>query len=258
MLLTIDVGNTNITCGVFWGSDLKTTFRLTTTVARTSDEYGMNILGILKEKGIDKKEIHDVIIASVVPQIMYSLVNSIKKYFDQNPMVVGKGTKTGIRILGGTADEYGADRIVDAVAGLSIYGGPVLIIDYGTATTYDLIDRDGSFLAGITCPGIKLAANALWSGAAKLPEIEIAKPKTALARDTIVSMQAGVFFGAIGETEYIVRKVLEEAKFAREDVKIIATGGIGRLIEKETDCIDQYDPQLTLYGLREIHEKNKH
>lgn len=186
---------------------------------------------------------------------MYSLTNGIRKYLKTEPMIVGIGTKTGIRICTGNSSEIGADRIVDAVGGLDLYGGPVIVIDFGTATTYDLIGEDGSFLAGITSPGIKLSANALWTGTAKLPEIEIEKPASILAKNTVTSMQAGLVYGAIGQTEYIVKKIKEESGLS--NVKVIATGGLGRLISESTECIDVYDPDLTLQGLRLIYEKTK-
>lgn len=254
MLLVIDVGNTNLTFGVFERDKLRGTFRLTTTAPQTSDEYGIKILGMLREQNIKKTEIEAVIIASVVPQLMYSLTNSIRKYLKKEPMIVGMGTKTGIRIKMSNPAEMGADRIVDAVAGLDLYGGPIIVIDFGTATTYDLIGADGSFLAGVTSPGIKLCANALWNGTAKLPEIEIVKPKSILAQNTITSMQAGLVFGAIGQTEYIVSQLKTESEL--KDVNVVATGGLGRLIAESTSCIDKYDPQLTLQGLRLIYEKS--
>ena len=255
MLLAIDVGNTNLTFGVFEKDKIKTSFRLTTALPRTSDEFGGYILNILENQGISGKRIEHVVIASVVPQIMYSLTNGIRKYLKTEPMIVGIGTKTGIRICTGNSSEIGADRIVDAVGGLDLYGGPVIVIDFGTATTYDLIGEDGSFLAGITSPGIKLSANALWTGTAKLPEIEIEKPASILAKNTVTSMQAGLVYGAIGQTEYIVKKIKEASGLS--NVKVIATGGLGRLISESTECIDVYDPDLTLQGLRLIYEKTK-
>lgn len=255
MLLTIDVGNTNITLGVFEGTELAGTFRMTTKQARTSDEYGFTICGILEHRNISPKKIHAVIIASVVPDIMHSLTNGIIKYLEVNPIIVSAGIKTGIRIVTENPKEIGPDRIVDAVAGYEMYGGPVIVVDYGTATTYDLIGEKGTFEAGITAPGIETAGRSLWGGAAMLPAIEIRKPASILAKETISSMQAGLVYGAIGETEYIVQKIREESGY--ENVKVIATGGLGRIISAETDSIDVYDPELTLNGLRLIYEKNK-
>ncbi|MDR1700065.1 MAG: type III pantothenate kinase [Lachnoclostridium sp.] len=253
MLLVIDVGNTNLTFGVYKGEELLCFFRLITGISRTSDEFGININGILAHHGIRTEEIKDVIISSVVPQVMYSLMSGIRKYLKKEPIVVGTGTKTGIRIPAASPSEVGADRIVDAVAGFDLYGGPVIVIDFGTATTYDLIGKDGSFLAGITCPGIKLSASALWTGTARLPEIEIAKPPSILAKNTITSMQAGLVYGTIGQTEYIITKIKEESKL--DHIKVVATGGLGRIICESTKMIDVYDPQLTLQGLRLIYAK---
>ena len=255
MFLTIDVGNTNITYGVFDDKELLATFRSTTKSSKTSDEYGSLIRSLIRMQDIDPSEIDGVIIASVVPNVMYSLTNCIKKYFNTVPIIVGPGIKTGIKIGTANPKEIGADRIVDAVAAYEIYGGPILVIDYGTATTYDLVTNDGTFSVGITAPGIKISAKALWEGTAKLPEIEIAKPKTILAQDTVTSMQAGLMYGQIGQTEYIIEQVKKETGYA--DLKVVATGGLGRIISDETDKIHEYSSQLTLEGLRILYEKNR-
>ncbi len=253
MLLVIDVGNTNLTFGVFKEQVIMTRFRLTTAIPRTSDEFGVYILDLLEHQGITGEQIEHVIIASVVPQVMYSLSNGVRKYLKREPLIVGIGTKTGIRICTGNPTEIGADRIVDAVGGLDLYGGPLIVVDFGTATTYDLIGEDGSFLAGITSPGIKLSANALWNGTAKLPKIEIEKPDSILAKNTVTSMQAGLFYGALGQTEYIIKQIRKESGF--DNLKVVATGGLGRLISENTGSIDIYDSDLTLQGLRLIFEK---
>lgn len=255
MLLVIDVGNTNVTMGVFDGENLKETFRLTTRTSRTSDEYGLAICDLIEHRSIAIEEVRDVIISSVVPDVMYSLINGIVKYFHTTPLIVGPGIKTGIRLATENPKQIGADRIVDAVGAYELYGGPVLVIDFGTATTYDLILEDGSFVAGVTSPGIRLSANALWQGTAKLPKFEILKPKSILAKETISSMQAGLVYGYIGQTEYIIKKVKEEAKL--KEMKVVATGGLGKIIADETDMIQVYDNRLTLKGLRLIYEKNK-
>lgn len=255
MLLVIDVGNTNVTMGVFDGKNLKETFRLTTGTSRTSDEYGLAICDLIEHRAIALEDIHDVIISSVVPDVMYSLTNGIIKYFHTIPLIVGPGIKTGIRLATESPKQIGADRIVDAVGAYEIYGGPVLVIDFGTATTYDLILEDGSFVAGVTSPGIRLSANALWQGTAKLPKFEILKPKSILAKETISSMQAGLVYGYIGQTEYIIRKVKEEAGL--KTMRVVATGGLGKIIADETDMIEVYDNRLTLKGLRLIYEKNR-
>lgn len=253
MLLVVDVGNTNITLGVFDDKNIIATFRLTTKHPRTSDEYGMVICELLRYKGVERKAITGVAIASVVPNIMHSLTSGIIKYLNLTPLIVGPGTKTGMRILRENAREIGADRIVDAVAAYELYGGPVIVIDYGTATTYDLVLADGSFAAGVTAPGIRISAQALWNEAARLPEIEIKRPDTILGKDTITSMQAGLFFGQVGQTEYIINQMKQESGLA--DIRVVATGGLGNIIAAETDSIEYYNPDLTLQGLRIIYEK---
>ena len=255
MLLTIDVGNTNITVGVFKGKEIVNTFRLTTKQSRTSDEYAIHLSGMLLQNGIRFQDIKDVIISSVVPNVMHSLGSAIIKYFGLKPIIVGPGIRTGIRIATTNPKETGADRIVDAVAGYELYGGPVIVVDFGTATTYDLITQDGRFVGGVTSPGIRTSANALWQQAAKLPEIEIRKPKNILAKDTVTSMQGGLVYGYIGQTEYIIRKMKEESGLGK--INVVATGGLGKMIAKETSFINYYDANLTLKGLQIIYDKQK-
>lgn len=254
MLLVIDVGNTNITLGIFKKENLIANFRITTRIARTSDEYGIIIHDLLKSKGMDLSQVEAVAIASVVPGIMHSLKSAIIKYLNITPFEIGIGTKTGIKIVTPNPKEIGSDRIVDAAAAYDIYGGPLIVIDFGTATTYDLITEDGSFLAGITSPGIRICADALWHKTARLPEIEIRKPASILAKDTITSMQAGLVYGYIGQTEYIVKKIIEESRI--EGIKVIATGGLGKIIADETEAIHIFDDNLTLKGIRLIYNKN--
>ncbi len=255
MLLVMDVGNTNITLGVFDRDNLLATFRMTTKTPRTSDEYGIILRDLLRYNHIQVSDFQAVIISSVVPNVMHSLTSAIIKYFQITPIIVAPGIRTGIRIATENPRQIGADRIVDAVGAYELYGGPVIVIDYGTATTYDLVDASGAFVAGVTAPGIRTSAKALWDEAAKLPEIEICKPKSILAQETISSMQAGIVFGQIGQSEYIISHMKEASGF--DNVKTVATGGLGKLIASETDCIDVYDPNLTLQGMRLIYEKQK-
>ena len=255
MILVIDVGNTNMTMGVFDGEKLAATFRMMTKTPRTSDEYGVMITQLLKNNHIAVEQLEGTIIASVVPDVMHSLTSAVIRYLDTKPLIVGPGLKTGIKIVTEDPRAIGADRIVDAVAAYEKYGGPVLVLDFGTATTYDLVLKDGEFAAGITAPGIRISSEALWTKTAKLPNIEIKKPKSILAQETISSMQAGLVYGQIGQTEYIIRKVKEESGI--EELKVVATGGLGRIIADETDTIDVYDSALTLDGLRLIYEKNR-
>lgn len=255
MILVADVGNTNMTMGVYEGEELRATFRIMTKTPRTSDEYGILITQLLTSRGIDVASLEGSIIASVVPDVMHSLTGGIVRYTKTTPLIVGPGVKTGIKIVTEDPRAIGADRIVDAVAAYEKYGGPVLVIDFGTATTYDLITEDGKFAAGITAPGIRISSEALWKQTAKLPNIEIKKPKSILAQETISSMQAGLMYGQIGQTEYIIKKVKEESGI--RNLKVVATGGLGRTISDETDTIDIYDSSLTLDGLRIIYEKNR-
>lgn len=254
MLLTVDVGNTNITFGVYEGEEMVCTFRMTTKQQRTSDEYGMSITELLHLSNISRKDIEGVIIASVVPGIMHSLTGSIERYLGKKPLIVAPGLKTGIKINTENPKELGADRVVDAVSAFEKYGGPILVLDFGTATTYDLVNEKGEFVAGITAPGIRISANALTERTAKLPDIEIKRPDSILAQNTVQSMQAGLVYGQIGQTEYIINRVKKETGYT--DLKVVATGGLGGMIAGEVESIDVYDRTLTLDGLRIIYYKN--
>ena len=255
MLLVVDVGNTNITLGVFDGEELNGTFRMTTKLPRTSDEYGIELRQLIECQGFKKTDITDIIVASVVPDVMHSLGSAMIKYFGIKPMIVSAGIKTGIRVCTENPKQVGADRIVDAVAAYNIYGGPIIVIDFGTATTYDIVGPDGTFEGAVIAPGIRTSAQALWGGAAMLPAIDIRKPASIIGKETVSSMQAGIVYGQIGQAEYIVKKIREESGYL--DAKVVASGGLGNIIAKETDFIDYYDPQLTLKGLKMIFEKNK-
>lgn len=255
MILAVDVGNTNITFGVYDEKKLCATFRMMTKTPHTSDEYGVQIVDMLERNEIRREQLTGAIVASVVPNVMHALVGAIIKYVKLNPLLVGPGIRTGIKIVTKHPNEIGSDRIVDAVAAYEKYGGPVLVLDFGTATTYDYVTADGCFSAGITAPGIRISAKALWEDAAKLPAIEIVKPKSIMAQETISSMQAGLVYGQIGQTEYIIKQVKKEAGLER--LKVVATGGMGRIIADETDAIDVYDSTLTLEGLRLIYHKNR-
>lgn len=253
MILTLDVGNTNMTGGVFKDDEIVATFRMTTKIPRTSDEYGMVLFNLLSQNQINPAEIEDAIICSVVPDVMHSLASAIIKYLNIKPIIVGPDIETGLRISLPNPKQVGADRIVDAVAAYELYGGPVLVMDYGTATTYDLVNAEGVFVGGITAPGIAISAKALWEDAAKLPKIEIAKPEHVIGNDTISSMQSGLVYGQIGQAEYLVKKVKEES--GMENIKVVATGGLGRIISESTDAIDIYDANLTLKGIYLVYKK---
>ena len=254
MLFVIDVGNTNITMGVFKEQQLLATFRMTAKQPRTSDEYGIQLCALLEHRDFNIQDVKAVVVSSVVPDIMHSLGSAIIKYFHIKPIVISPSLRTGLTINTENPKETGPDLIVDAVAAYEKYGGPVIVIDFGTATTYDVVSADGVFEGGVISPGIRTSARALWGGAAMLPEIEIKKPDHILAKETVASMQGGLVYGYIGQTEFIVKK-LKESGF--EDAIVVATGGLGNILVSETDCIDIYDPTLTLDGLRIIYEKNK-
>lgn len=254
MLLVIDIGNTNITLGLYKGNVLKGNYRLTTRFQRTSDEYGFMLLSFLNASSIEIDEIEDIIISSVVPKINYSFINSIKKYLYKEPIMIGPGVKTGISIRVDNPTSLGTDRIVDAAGAYYTYGGPCIVIDFGTATTYDVVSEKGEFIGGVIAAGIGITAQALSSQAAKLPEIEISKPDKIIGKTSVKSMQSGVVYGYIGQTEYIIKKLKEE--YGR-DMKVISTGGLGKIIASETSYIDIYDRDLTFKGLKIIYDKTK-
>jgi len=253
VITVIDIGNTNISIGVMEEMNVVASFRLTTTQRRTSDEFVAVLFGLFQSNEIDPKNVEGVIISSVVPKIMHSLRNSIYKFFNLEPIIIGAGVKTGIQIKTENPKSVGSDRIVDLVAGHYLYGGPLILIDFGTATTYDYLSADGVFEFGLISPGIETSARALWSKAAQLPDIEIKKPPSIRCKNTITAMQGGLVFGYIGQTEYIIKKIKDEMGEAR----VIATGGLGRIIFGETDMIDDYDPLLSFKGLKVIYDKNK-
>ena len=239
MLLAVDIGNTNITIGIYKDNQLINNFRLTTRLQRTSDEYGIMITSFMNANHYPTNELHDVIISSVVPKINYSFSSSIIKYFHIHPIFIGPGIKTGISIRIDHPSSLGADRLVDAAGAYFTYGGPCLVIDFGTATTYDVITDKGEFIGGATAAGIGITANALSSMAAQLPEIEISRPEHLISKNTISSMQAGIVYGYIGQTEYIIDKIKKEYG---ENLKV---------------RIDIYDNNLTFKGLKIIYDKNK-
>lgn len=255
MLFGIDIGNTEFTIGLFEGKKLCETFRMRTKVNQTSDEYGVFMQNILHYKGYGSVSIDAVIIASVVPAVMHSFTSAIIKYFGIKPIIVGPGIRTGIEICTSNPGQTGADRIVDVVAAYTLYGGPTLVIDFGTATTYDLVTGSGKFVGGVISPGIRTAANSLTQHTAKLPEIEIRMPEKVIGKETVSSMQSGLMFGYIGQTEYIISRIKKESGI--NDLKVVATGGLGKMISESTDSIDYYDPTLTLKGLQIIYEKQR-
>lgn len=254
-LMTIDVGNTQIKMNLMDGDIDIANFRLTTKTPRTSDEYGLCIRDFLNENDFTNENIKDVIISSVVPKIMYSLTSAIRKTLNKEPIIIGPGIKTGISIRTDNPREVGADRIVDCAAAYYTYRRSSIIVDFGTATTFDYVSKDAVFQYTVIAPGLGISANALTSQTAKLPEIEIEKPNSILVKNTIAGMQAGVVYGYIGLVEYIIRQMKKELK--DENAIVIATGGLGKVIAAETKMIDIYDPHLAGKGMAIIYEKNR-
>ncbi len=256
-LLTIDVGNTHIKMDLLPDDEHQAIagFRLTTRTPRTSDEFGICIREFLDANELTKENIQDVIISSVVPKVMYSLTSSIRKYLQKEPIIIGPGIRTGISIRTDNPKEVGADRIVDCAAAFYTYHRSCIIVDFGTATTFDYVSNDGVFQYTVIAPGLETGASALTSMTAKLPEIEIKKPESILVKNTIAGMQAGVVYGYIGQVEYIIRKMKKELN--DPDAFVIATGGLGRIIADETDTIDIYDPDLAGKGMSIIYKRNR-
>ncbi|NLV87952.1 MAG: type III pantothenate kinase [Tissierellia bacterium] len=257
MLLVIDVGNTNIVLGVYEEDKLLYDWRIATDKDRTSDEYGLLFEQIFKYNGLSTKDVKNIIISSVVPPLMHTLPAMSIKYFNIKPIVVGPGVKTGMNIKYDNPREVGADRIVNAVAAYEKYGGPLIIVDFGTAITFCAVSKEGEYLGGAITPGIKISSEALFLRTAKLPKVEIAKPKNVIAKNTINSIQSGLVYGYIGMVDYIIEKMIEELKEGDEEIKVVATGGFSNLIAAESKYIKKIDKLLTLEGLRIIFNRNK-
>ena len=259
MILLVDAGNTNIVLGVHDGKDYIASWRISSDSGKTSDEFSIQVMQLFNLSNLNPKDIEGVIVSSVVPNIMHSLENMLRKCFCHEPIIVGPGIKTGINIKYDNPKEVGADRIVNAVAAYEIYKKPVIIIDFGTATTFCAVRENGDYLGGCICPGIRISADALFERAAKLPRVELEVTKNVICKNTVSSMQSGILFGYVGQVEYIVKKMKEEMKKSKfkEEPLVIATGGLANLIAKETKAIDKVDSDLTLEGLKILYEKNK-
>ncbi len=254
MILVFDVGNTNMVVGVLEGENLLTHWRIRTDNMRTADEYGMILKSLFEDQGLDKTNIRAVIISSVVPTLMMELIGMSEKYFYCQPLVIGPGIKTGLAIKYENPREVGADRVVNAVAGFHKYGGPLIIVDFGTATTFCVINEVGEYLGGAIAPGIKISTEALVARASKLPRVELIKPKSLIGKNTVASMQAGIIYGFVGQVEGIINRMKSELNF---NPTVIATGGLANIIAEETEAIDMIDEFLTLEGLRIIYEMNR-
>ncbi|NFP93440.1 type III pantothenate kinase [Clostridium sporogenes] len=258
MILVLDVGNTNIVLGIYKNKKLIANWRLATDNKRTADEYGIQVIELFSHNNLSFSDIEGVIISSVVPNIMYSLEHMISKYFNIKPIIVGPGVKTGINIKYDNPKEVGADRIVNAVAAHEIYEKPLIIIDFGTATTFCSVTKEANYLGGTICPGIKISSDALFDKAAKLPRVELVKTPGVICKNTVASIQAGIIYGYAGQVDYIVSKMKKEMMaLGEEEPFVVATGGFAKLISEEAKSIDEINAILTLEGLRIIYEKNK-
>lgn len=254
MLMTIDIGNTNISLGVYEGKELGPCWRVATDHNRMPDEYGLQIDGLLKHENLTPGDITGVCMASVVPGLTGVFLQACREYLNLEPLVVDAGVKTGVNILYETPKSVGADRIVDAVAVQHLYGGPACVVDFGTGTTFDAISAEGDYLGGAIAPGIGIAADALFQRAAKLPRVDLITPPSVIGRNTPHAIQSGLIFGYVGLVEGMVARFREELG---PDMKVISTGGLTEIIARETDVIDIVAPWLTLDGLRIIWDMNQ-
>lgn len=254
MLLTIDVGNTNLALGLYEGDQLGRHWRLATDHARMPDEYGLQFLGLLQNAGKTIADLTGIVLASVVPNLTGRVVQACQEYLKQEPLVVDTGVKTGIRIRYEDPRQVGADRVADAVAVLKLYGGPACVIDFGTATTFNAITKEGDYLGGAITAGVNLAAEALYTRAAKLPRMDLQRPPSVIGRNTVHAMQSGLLFGYVSMVEGMVARFRSELG---SDMKVVATGGLAEVVAKETAVIDIISPWLTLDGLRIIWELNQ-
>jgi len=254
MLLAIDIGNTNVILGIFKDTELRATWRIATGIHRMVDEYAVLLLSLLHQQGLDLPNVTKIALCSVVPPLTAIFEELCQRYFHVSPLVVRAGVKTGVRIRLDNPAEAGADRIVDAAAAHHLYGGPVIIVDFGTATTFDTVSREGDYLGGAIAPGLSTAAESLFTRAAMLPRVELTRPERAIGTSTIAAMQSGIVFGYVGLIEGIIARIQQELG---EKARVVATGGYAGLIAKETPVIDVVNLDLTLIGLRLIYMMNR-
>jgi type III pantothenate kinase len=255
MLLAIDLGNTNIKYGVFDKDKLVSSFRVSSRISRTADEYGSVLVGLLSDKGIKKTDINGIIFSSVIPALNYTICHMCEYFFGITPLMVGPGIKTGLNIKAENPREVGADIIVNSVSAFNKYGGPIIVIDFGTATTFDIISKDYELLGVVIAPGIKTSLEGLVSNTAQLSMIELDAPKSVIAKNTKNCMQAGIIFGFAGLVDNIIDKIKKELKV--DSLTVVATGGLGEIIAKESKSISKVDRTLTLEGLKIIYKLNK-
>jgi len=253
MLLAIDIGNTNIVLGLFDGSSLRADWRLETRAGRTGDEYGALLAELFGLVGLGLKDVRAVAISCVVPPTLFALEQCCRRYLKLEPLVVGPGIKTGMPILYDNPKEVGADRIVNAVAAHHRWPTGSIVVDFGTATTFDVVTPRGEYAGGIIAPGLMIAADALFHATAKLPRVDIARPKTAIGKNTVSSMQSGLLFGYAGLVDALVGRIRAEVDFSP---RVVGTGGLAGLVAREAQSIDECDDLLTLEGLRLLHDRN--
>ena len=254
MILTMDVGNTNIKVALFDGDQMQKYWRVSTSRTYTSDEYGVLLSGFFSNEGLERKIVEGIVISSVVPTINFTLEHMCKNYFSITPMMVGSGIQTGITIKYDNPQELGSDRVANAVASFAEYGGPCIFIDFGTATTFGVLDAEGAFLGGCICPGIKLASEALVRDTAKLPRFELVKPESVIGTNTVTNLQSGLIYGHIGQIHYLIRQMKQELN--APNALVVATGGLAVLVAEDAS-IDKLDGLLTLKGLRLLYERNR-
>lgn len=254
MLLAIDIGNTNIKYGIYEGDNLVASFRVSSRLSRTADEYGSVLINLLASKGLKTSDVSGVIMSSVIPSLNYTICHMCEYFFDISPLMVGPGIKTGLNVKADNPKEVGADIIVNCVSAFTKYGGPIIVIDFGTATTFDVVTENCELIGVAIAPGIKTALEGLTKNTAQLPTIELEAPKSVIGKNTKTSMQSGLIFGFAGLVNNIVKKMKKELK--NPNVKVVATGGLGELIAKESEVIDLVDRTLTLDGLKEIYKLN--
>ncbi len=254
MILTLDIGNTNIKTALFDGKEMAQYWRLSTDITCTSDEYGVKLLTLFHHAGLTTDVVEGIIISSVVPTINFTIDHMCQNYFHLTPMFVAPGVKTGINIKYENPRELGSDRIANAVGAYEEYGAPCIFIDFGTATTFGVVGEGGAFLGGCICPGIKLSSEALVNNTAKLPRFELTRPEHVIGRTTLTNLQSGMYYGYVGLVRNIVRKIKQELGC---EATVVATGGMAVMIAEESNVIDKLDGLLTLKGLRLIYERNK-
>lgn len=261
MLLTVDVGNTNVVLGLFDDRKMVANYRLTTDTRRSADEYGTLIDSMFRHDGLDPADVEDVIISSVVPPMIFTLEHMCYKFFDITPLIVETGVKTGLKIKCDDPRQIGSDRIVNSVAAHEKYEGPLIVVDYGTATTFCVVTGDGEFLGGAIAPGIKTSAVALSSQTAKLPNVDLETPSRMICKNTTECMQAGLIYGHMGLSQFIIdgmkTELADYLDIDKSEIRVIATGGLATLMDNGTEYIDVIDKRLTLDGLVRIYERNK-